>query len=440
MRHQQETLERVRSLMGPGNPVPQDTPAGRWPDADAQETRDWIMAVAHPDAGQTPPGPAGSGPDRPRRRPRNGNGRTWRVIGPVAAGLAVVGLITGLTLAGRTPGRRPAAGAPAAADRGLPKFYVTLSSVGDGRDTLTAEVHSSVTGRVLSHRTVGALGNGIGITADRSDRAFVIDATIGTPRGPAVGLELLRVAANGRSTTLRRLPVILAAPRSPNVVEGIAVSPDGTKLAAALVVIQKGDIRKPHAEIVVSSLAGGATRTWTAPRHVALAFNPVWTNGSRQLTFVWQDRLQGNPGVFYTGRSQVRVLDTAAAGHSLLAARAIATGGGQLGFIQSALAGPGDSPVIAATFRNVPGTGASGTAIVALTGLSPAGAVTRVFARHAIAYRSQAQMITADTNCQVLGMDATGQHTIAYCPDFGRIDHGRFTPLRHNPGVFAAAW
>jgi hypothetical protein len=296
----------------------------------------------------------------------------------------------------------------------MPRFYVTLSSQGASAGGMIAEVHSSRTGQVLSHRHVGVLGEGIGIAADRSDRAFVIDTTIRTSRGWVVGLVLLRVSADGHSTTLRRLPITLTTPRSRNVVDGIAVSPDGTRLAVALQVIRNGGLQKPHGEIIVYSLAGGAIRAWrawTAPQEVALAWNPVWTNGSRQLSFLWHDHLKGNLNVFYTGRAQVRVLDTATAGHSLLASRVIASGGDKLGFIQSALAGPDDSPVIAATFRDVAAAGASGTAMVQLAGLSPTGAVTKVFASHAIGYHSRAQMITADTNCQVLGIDATGRHT-----------------------------
>jgi hypothetical protein len=437
MRHQQDTVEWVRSIMGPGNPVPRDIPAGDWPDADGQETRDWIMAAGVPRTDDLPSPHPSARPERVGRvLPLSG--RVRRVAGPVAAALAVAGLIAGLTVAGNSRAHRPAAGALTAAGSGLPRFYVTLSSRG-ATATMIAEVHSSRTGQVLSQRKVGVLSNGIGITADRSDRAFVIDTTLHTSRGWVVGLVLLRVSANGHSTTLRRLPITLTTPYSRNVVDGIAVSPDGTRLAVALQVVRNGNVRKPHSEIVVYSLAGGAMRAWTAPREVALAFDPVWTNGSRQLTFLWHDHIRGNLNTFYTARTQIRVLDTAAAGQNLLASRVIEANGSKLGFIQSALAGPHDSPVIAAMFRDDPSTGASGVALIQLAGLSPAGAF-QVFASRLIRYHSRAQMIRADTNCQVLGMDATGQHTLAYCPDFGRVDHGKFTPLPGNSGEFAAAW
>jgi hypothetical protein len=35
---------------------------------------------------------------------------------------------------------------------------------------------------------------------------------------------------------------------------------------------------------------------------------------------------------------------------------------------------------------------------------------------------------------------ATGQHALAVCPNFGRIDNGTFTPLAHNSGDCIVAW
>ena len=251
---------------------------------------------------------------------------------------------------------------------------------------------------------------------------------------------LLRVSADGRSVTVRQLPLVLLPPQSPDVIDGIAVSPDGTELAVA----RSNDpanpnVLNPHGEVLLYPLkGGGAPRTWSAPHDPGLPWNPAWT-GSGHLTFLWQDHLKGTV-FFFTGRSQIRVLDTSAPGSSLLSSKVIATGSGTLGFIQAALAGPGDTPIIAATFRDVPSSGTSGTAILRLVGLSPAGAVSRVFTRHAIPYHSQGQMAQIDSSCQVLGMDATGRHTLAYCPAFGRVDNNTFTLVPHTATQASAAW
>jgi len=437
MKYGQDTVDRVRSIMAPGNPVP----GGGLPDSQReprrQETHDRILAGARadPPAPPRPPGAGGPGGWRPR------GGRAWRVIAPVAAGLAVAGLVTGLTLAAGSPPpvRGPATGALATADQGMPRFYVTLTSPGQsGR--IYAEVHASQTGQVLSRVKVGFLGNGMGISAYPSGRAFVIDAAAKNDNlHDRIVLYLLRVSADGHSTTLTRLPLVLLPAGSPDVVDGIAVSPDGTKLAVALQVNQNPNVLNPRGEIVVYSLAGGATQTWTAPGDKAVPWNPAWTGGGRYLTFVWQDQLTGTQW-FFAGRSQVRRLDTAASGRNLLASQVLVTGGGQVGYIQAASAGPGDAPIIAAVFQ-VPSTGSSGIARLRLVALSPGtGAVAQVFARHAVGYSGQFQEGKAVAGCQVLGADPTGQHALTYCPDLARIDHGVLTPLPHDSGVVAAAW
>jgi hypothetical protein len=446
MKYGQDTVAWVRSVMAPGNPVPGDVPSGSEEDLHRQQAYDQILALARNDTA-APPRPAGAGLPG-RGQPRGGRAR--RVIAPVAAGLAVAGLVTGVTLAAgsRVPARGPAAGALAAADKGMPRFYVTLSwpavhlagglPVSPGH--VIAEVHASQTGQVLSRVGVGFPGNGMGISADQSDRAFVIDAAASNDEASGrVALYLLRVSADGRSTTLTKLPLVLLPPGSPDVVDGIAVSPDGTKLAVALQVNQNPNVLNPRGEIVVYSLNGGATQTWTAPQDKAVPWDPAWTGGSRYLTFVWQDHLVGTIW-FSTGRSQVRRLDTAAPGRNLLASQVLVTGGGPVGFIQAASAGPAGSPIIAAVFQ-VPSTGARGTARLRLVALSPAtGAITQVFAGHTAGYAGQRQEAIAVASCQVLGADPTGQHTLAYCPHFSRIDNGTLTPLPDNAGVFAAAW
>jgi hypothetical protein len=431
MRYGETTVDRVRLIMGPGNPVPGGAPVGIGYEADDRQTHDKILALAQDGTTHGSVRLPSARPWLPVSR------RVMRLAAPLTAGLAVVGLAVGLTLAGQSSVRRPATGAPADAAKGMPSIYVTLSQQSHLSPHILAEVHSSLTGRVLSRMSVGLLGDGVGITADHNDRDFVIDATT-SGRHPVVGLFLLRVSANGHSTEVTRLPIDLTTPTSQNVVDGIAVSPDGTKLAVALQIPVKGKALDPRGQIVVYSLTGGATQRWTAPADSGLPWNPAWTGGNRQLTFVWQDHLKGSVW-FFTGRSQVRVLDTAASGRRLLASKVIAMGGGNLGFIQAAAAGPGESPIIAALFT-VP-SGPTGTAIVRLVSLSATtGAITHVFARHAIAYSGRMQEGKAVASCQVVGTDGTGQHTLAYCPNFGRIDSGVFTPLPHNSGAFDAAW
>lgn len=439
-RYGHDTVERVRELMGPGNPYPPDVPAGGSHDLRRQEAYDWITAHVRE-------GPAGLyGPSRQARirlqaRLPRPDGRLLRVISPIAAGLAVAGLIGGLILARASLFGGPAAGAPAAAAGRMPRFYVTLSL--NGRNgTTQADVHASGTGRVLSRVNVpGFFGTNPNIAADHSDRAFLISTTIDRRHAQNGGTFLyrLRVSADGRSATLARLPIRLLPPGSHDVLDGLAVSPDGTSLAVAMQVYQRAGSLTPQGEIRVYPLTGGPAQMWSAPGVVAAPWSPVWTGGGL-LTFVWQDHFRGGQW-FNTGGSQIRVLDTSAPGRDLLASRVIMQGGGSLGFIQSAAYGPGGSPVFAATYR-VTSVGGSGTATVRLAELSAKGTPVKVFAQHAARYSGAVQEGKTVAGCQVAGIDGSGRHVLAECPagSFGRIDNGVFTPLAHTPGLTGAAW
>jgi hypothetical protein len=46
------------------------------------------------------------------------------------------------------------------------------------------------------------------------------------------------------------------------------------------------------------------------------------------------------------------------------------------------------------------------------------------------------------TSCMLPAVDATGSHLLVSCDSFGRLDHGRFTPLPGAPPqtAVAAAW
>lgn len=369
-----------------------------------------------------------------------------RLLAPLAAGLAVA-VIAGLALvvgsaAHQRPASTPSADGKTAATGTLPPFYVALQF--DERSAnvnIVAQVRSSQTGQVLNTRRIGYYGDGIGVAPDGTgDRSFLIYAgNKDIDHKYAERLWQLTLSADGTSTTLRELPLVLLPPGSNDVIDGIAVSPDGTRLAVALQLDNKqsAKVLNMHMEMVVYSLTGGATQTWTAPGDIAVAWSPEWTSSSN-LTFVWQDQLTGT-NWWFTGRSQVRVLDTASASRDLLSSKVIAAGGGNTGFIQTAVAGPDDSPVIGATYRDVSAADGSGTATLSLVGLTPAG-VSTVYVSSQVPYSSQAQMQQLDNKCQILASDATGQHALAACPDFGRIDNGKFTPLPASSGIENAAW
>lgn len=434
MSHQHDTIDRVRSIMAAANPVPADAREGSAGDPRGLETLSRVLAQPSHHAGRAGP-----------RRPPAASRRVKRLIAPLGAGVAIAGLVTGLTVVAQSPKapeHRPAAGAPTAAQHGMPRYYVMLSS-GGLSSNLVAAVHDSQTGRVLSRIGVpGSSGSLPSIAADGSDRSYVI-TSLRPARDGANGvadLYRLRVSADGRSGKLTRLPVTLALGGAIHVIDSTAVSPDGSELAVGLQSYRgaPGQLNS-RGEIVVYSLTGGPTRTWTAPGDVpALPFSLDWISQS-QLAFTWQDHLKGSATYFFTGRSQIRVLDTSAPGHDLLASRVLLNGGGKLGFIQSASVGRDGSPIYVATFR-VTSIGGSGTATMLLAQVSPSGAVKKTFAAYTRTYSGLQQEGAVTTPCQVLATDATGQHTLATCPAFGRIGNGGFTPLARSTNDYGAAW
>jgi hypothetical protein len=435
-----QTIERVRLIMAPANPVPSYSTAAR-PAADRrdEDTLSWILSQSPTEAGSQPPTP---GPASHARRP----GRPMRVLTPIGAGLAVAGLAIGLTFALQSPKpliHRPAAGAPAGGTpTPMPRFFVQLGLKFSG-GTVFAAVHDSQTGKQLSRiKFPGVFGTNPNIAADRSDRTFIIAVTPPAKGGQngVTALYRLRLAADGRSEKLTRLPVNLLPARSNDVVDGMAISPDGSELAVALQIYNNaGNGLTGRGEVVLYSLTGGPTRTWTAPGDVpAMPWNPVWISSSK-LALVWQDQLKGSAVYFFTGRSQIRVLDTSAPGNNLLASHVLLKGGGHLGFIQAAGVGADGSPINVATLR-VTSIGGSGTATMLLAHVSPGGTVIKTFATFTKSYKGLQQEGAVTSRCQVIATDATGQHNLAYCPAFGRIDNGTFTPLAHNSETSSAAW
>lgn len=443
MRQYESTIDRVRDLMGPGNPVPADKVAGSWDDQLGQQGYQRIVAATGAGGGPAADTGTSAGRSRPSRLPGGlspRGGKAWRILAPAGAGLAVVGLAVGITVAAGSHAAKPGTGGPAGkgADRSarvaadMPPWYVALSE--NSAIQVIATVHSSQTGQVLTQLPLPInLARGLGLADEPSGNAFLIYG--GTPGGEGA-TYLLTVSADGRSAKLRRLPLVLVPPRSKWLVEGIAISPDGKQLAATLE--QAGNSLKTRAEIRVYSLTGGPTRTWAAPSDPGSAFSPVWT-GADQLTFVWQDHLYGSAQYFYLGNSEVRVLNTSAPGRDFVTdSTVISFETGKNSLIQTAGAGPADSP-LAVALINVTSVGGSGTELLQLDEVSAASSVGKVLVSESRSYQGEVQEGLISAKCQVLGVAADGA-MLAEDGGFGEIVDGTFTPLPHNSGVFAAAW
>lgn len=289
--------------------------------------------------------PAPAAPDADLRGlTRGGPGRRrpgW--LAPLAAAAAVVAAIALSVAVARGQFSGAPAGA-AAAPLGTPAYYVTLAApAGAASVGAAAVVRRTATGEAVVR--VAAPGSGVRFTmvaAAPDDRTFVLGSqptTVNTsspsppggsfsppggssqvrPQPPGTtAFYLLRVEPARRQARLSQLRVPLATER----VSGLALSPDGTKLAVATT--PPGQMK-----ITVSALATGASRTWTGrwDRSVpAPAFNSLYWTNPGTLAFVWWV-----PGSRQSGTAPdntVRRLHLAApAGTSLPAASTVVPGG-----------------------------------------------------------------------------------------------------------------
>jgi hypothetical protein len=353
-------------------------------------------------------------------------------VGIAAAVTAVVLAVNlsagpGPVVAERPPGMLLAAAVvsppPAgAAVAGMPRYYVTLNHFRP-----VAVVRAAATGKILSKVPLPR----------RSDPKLSQIAAAGDGRGFALALSSfprtrfywLHVSADGRSA---RLTALTTAPLpAGEYAGGIAVSPNGSRLAVA---IQRSGGQRGAVEVV--SLATGGARTWTtgSPGYPA---GVSWADG-RRLGFFWDDAT-GAP----QRRSGLWVLDTAAPGHALLSGRRILpieTGGDTVQYAQLTTAG---TAIAAVNYNGTAHVGRD-TVVGGIVELSAqTGRPLRtLLAEHAAYSADPGDPGWYITPCQLAAADHSGDHLLVSCDRFGRLDRGRFTAL---PGAapqsaVAAAW
>jgi hypothetical protein len=278
----------------------------------------------------------------------------------------------------------PPAGAAVA---GMPRYYVTVDHFRP-----VAEVRASATGKVVSTvplpRRIDPKQSQIAAAGD--GRGFAL-ALFSFPR---TRFYWLQVSADGRSA---RLTALNAAPLpAGEYADGIAVSPDGSKLAVA---IQLSGAQRGAVEVV--SLATGAARTWTTGRP-GIPASVSWADGQR-LGFFWlgTGAAQGSSGLWE--------LDTAAPGHALLSGRRVlpeVTGGDTVQDAQLTTAGT----VIASVNYNGTAHVSRGTVVGGIVELSAQTGrpLHTLLAEHAAYAADPVQPGWYITACQLAAADRTG--------------------------------
>jgi hypothetical protein len=402
---------------------------------------------------------------RPRRRTRRVDlvGRRSMIVrwlAPVAAAIAVIGVVTGVSLVARPAGQPSSATPPA----GMPPYYVTLTGAMAGpksscprpphpcaesgqRPVLTAAVRDSATGALLTTVNVrvqtdaarpphNARGLVIvlppmpsGITASADGRTFAITDDL--------GFFLLRVASDGRSVQLARLPIHV----SYIISDSAALSPDGSQLAIDVETCPETGCREG---IEVVSLATGASKLWTGPSMAGSPLSLAWAGNGDEIMFLWQVGNSSTPQGY-------RLLNISGPGGDLLgSSQPVVSPPVQHGWeFPGAMLTPDGRGLITTDYQNIPGPDGGGTAILRVIELSAStGRLLRVLHVASVPYTRKNPALFVDGDCNVLSLGPVGLHALVQCPGFGRLDGDRFTPLpgipvSMNPGTGiggTAAW
>jgi hypothetical protein len=392
----------------------------------------------------------------PRRRGR----RAARWLAPVGAAVAVVVVATIGVLAGTghvprfglatavTTTTSPLAPTTAPAP-GMPKFYAVIYNtfVGSKIPTVVA-VRDSATGKTLTKVQVPTLysnggADGPRISAAADDRTYVI-TELGDGTNPSVWFFLLRVSADGRSATVRKLPITWPAGLSPDF-EGAALSPDGNRLAIAVQACSRNSCHSSGVRVI--TIATGAVRTWTTTANGA-PFQVTWAGNSR-IAFEWQSSSKRPARQL---RTAYRLLDVSGKSGDLLSGPVVATPRPVLtGSMPTALFTADGSREITTTFTSKPDGSGTRTVVARVVELNArTGQLLRVLAMTTVTGAStdpndntgsSAGMF--EQGCDIIALAPHGTNLLASCGRFGRIGIHGFTPLPGSPGEVnggAYAW
>lgn len=208
----------------------------------------------------------------------------------------------------------PARGASAGSYSDVPPYYVAVVS---GQPVVRATWTGATLARITTKTPV------VGIAGATDGRTFVLDE-----QRPIVGdsvtwvgqpaFYLLRLTGSGTVESFTRL----AVPAIPNgtAVAGLALSPDGSKLA---INVDSADRRSPAPlmEIMTYTLATGASHTWTTTSGIINSeapsgFTGSGVDGAQSISWATDSTLAF--GVRNFPHVGVRLLDTAAPGTDLM--------------------------------------------------------------------------------------------------------------------------
>ncbi len=275
-----------------------------WPGGPAAaETVDLI-----PDSARAP---VRNGPGHARSRPPSSSPRWKRRLLPLGAAAAIIAIAATILAttthldhgAGASAGQKAAKLVYAEGGR-VPPYYVWISTQGNSNFTGAqyAAVRLTATGALLGSVTASAPGGTVAaVTGAADDRTFVLDeqtwsnpSSNGNQAWEPRTFYVLHLSAAGKPGPVTRLPISMPYGE---VLSGMALSPDGTKLAIGM-----GNVSKSNTNLTVLKLysvpAGKVLRTWYADGTIGNSGDDPealsWTSDQRTLGFDWLGNTDGN--------------------------------------------------------------------------------------------------------------------------------------------------
>ena len=367
------------------------------------------------------------------------------VAAVIAASLAISAPFHG-PVQGRGSAGGPSRGAPAggpAALRKVPPYYVNLSGWTDIMGARRAEIRATTTGAVLATvRPPRPFGEFTWVSGAVDDRTFVLAAQRYWPiasgsrgakaqeRDNTTPTRFFEMTFTPSTRTARLTELATAGQvKQSEQLAGVALSPDGTKLAL--------DLRR---SIEMITLTTGAKRVWRWPgRGWVGNFKPngqvlSWTADGRKLAFQqW--------GGKFDDTAHVRILDTAAPGSSLLAAKRVLTFLDRAGVLTLGLGNtlitPDGSKIVAGTMTYTPERPYTTT-----TQITEFSALTGKIVSSQDQFRSNGELVQ-----NVLWTSPSGATLIVSDPRvkapgavLGVLSGNRFTALPRAPQTNQIAW